>query len=130
MSESSVADELAYAEARQTRIVNGTILQKNVTVRRNESVVDNILDVTENVNKKKRVNTSPLVSQTPKVQNKNKTPTQMRSCMEKHNISPLDDEDDFVDDVDDSMADYTDDDVRHKLNVKSRKKKGKNKNQH
>ena len=50
--------------------------------------------------------------------------------MEKHNISPLDDEDDFVDDVDDSMADYTDDDVRHKLNVKSRKKKGKNKNQH
>ena len=65
---------------------------------------------------KKRLNTSPLAGAIPKAPNQQKTPnsTHSRSAMEKYNLSPLNDGDDFVDE----------DDVKLK-GEKSKKKKNK-----
>ena len=102
-SETSIADDLAEAEARQTTIVNNIIqVPQNVTVRKNESVAGKIISSDKNDQpRNKRLNTSPLVSASPKVQNTNKTPTQLRSGMEKFNISPIDDYEDFINNDDD-----------------------------
>ena len=92
MSESSICDELMEAEARQLRIAQADGQEQPlITIRQNqEKITDNVIVVSD---QKKRLNTSPLFSESPKVQ-KNKS--KVRSAMDKHNISPIDDGEDFL----------------------------------